>query len=336
MTSANSEVSDSESSSETDIKAQAKKKKKMSEYIIRCSNNSSYIVLITANENSININVQNTQKISTSFYEGNFIFDNLIKADKYFENFENNISLYSYFNYVFKNNKVSFNIEDGELDLKMKFKVDEKIKEITFPLIKKNINKEQSFFINQVLTKLVTNLQDKLKTKNEEINYFRNNYNNIKIESKIITSTEELDYIEKEIKEEEKEKKKKKQKIKLEYKLLFTVNIYDENIINQLIDYVNQYSNQCLVIIQFKNKKICIVYTHKKKGNYYLIIDDKMKYQVSEFYIDQEKFCFKSESKDAKDKKSNSKDDKNSNEIINNYNVKDFIQMEFFNCIITK
>jgi Holliday junction resolvase len=310
----------------------------MSEYLIKCNNKSSFIVLISADDKTININVQNTSKITTSFFEGNFEFEKLIKADKYFENFESNFSLYSYFNHIFKNNKVNFDIEDNDLNIKMKFKVNEKLKEITFPLIKKAITKEQSLYVNQVLSKLMTNLQEKLKNRNDEINYLKHNYNKIKIESKIINNSEYLDYIIKEMKEEEKDKKsKKKLKMEIEFKMLFSVRIFDENIINQLLDFASQFNNQCLVIIEFKNKKICIVYTHKKKGNYYLIIDDEEKYQILDFYIDQEKFFFKLEKKDIKNNINSSKDSKKENkDITNSYNVKDFVQMEFFNCIITK
>ena len=220
----------------------------------------------------------------------------------------------------------------------MKFKVNEKLKEITFPLIKKSISKEQSIYVNQVLSKLMENLQEKLKNRNDEINYLKHNYNKIKIESKIINSSEYLDYIIKEMKEEEKDKKsKKKLKMEIEFKMLFSVRIFDENIINQLLDFASQFNNQCLVLIEFKNKKICIVYTHKKKGNYYLIIDDEEKYQILDFYIDQEKFFFKLEKKDIKNNINSSKDSKKeNNDITNSYNVKDFVQMEFFNCIITK
>jgi Holliday junction resolvase len=310
----------------------------MSEYLIKCNNKSSFIVLISADDKTININVQNTSKITTSFFEGNFEFEKLIKADKYFENFESNFSLYSYFNHIFKNNKVNFDIEDNDLNIKMKFKVNEKLKEITFPLIKKAITKEQSLYVNQVLSKLMTNLQEKLKNRNDEINYLKHNYNKIKIESKIINNSEYLDYIIKEMKEEEKDKKsKKKLKMEIEFKMLFSVRIFDENIINQLLDFASQFNNQCLVIVEFNNKKICIVYTHKKKGNYYLIIDDEEKYQILDFYIDQEKFFFKLEKKDIKNNINSSKDSKKeNNDITNSYNVKDFVQMEFFNCIITK
>ena len=310
----------------------------MSEYLIKCNNKSSFIILISADDKTININVQNTSKITTSFFEGNFEFEKLIKSDKYFENFESNFSLYSYFNHIFKNNKVNFDIDSGDLNLKMKFKVNEKLKEITFPLIKKAITKEQSLYVNQVLSKLMENLQEKLKNRNDEINYLKHNYNKIKIESKIINSSEYLDYIIKEMKEEEKDKKtKKKLKMEIEFKMLFSVRIFDENIINQLLDFASQFNNQCLVIIEFKNKKICIVYTHKKKGNYYLIIDDEEKYQILDFYIDQEKFFFKLEKKEIKNNINSSKDSKKeNNDITNSYNVKDFVQMEFFNCIITK
>ncbi len=310
----------------------------MSEYLIKCNNKSSFIVLISADDKTININVQNTSKITTSFFEGNFEFEKLIKSDKYFENFESNFSLYSYFNHVFKNNKVNFDIEDNDLNLRMKFKVNEKLKEITFPLIKKSISKEQSLYVNQVLSKLMTNLQEKLKNRNDEINFLKHNYNKIKIESKIINSNEDLDYIIKEMKEEEKDKKSKnKLKMEIEFKMLFSVRIFDENIINQLLDFASTFNNQCLVIIEFKNKKICIVYTHKKKGNYYLIIDDQEKYQILDFYIDQEKFFFKLENKDIKSNINSSKDSKKeNNDITNSYNVKDFVQIEFFNCVITK
>ena len=70
----------------------------------------------------------------------------------------------------------------------MKFKVNQKLKEITFPLIKRNVNKEQAFIVNKVLTKLVNNLQEKLKIKNDEINIIRHNGNITGIDSKIIKS----------------------------------------------------------------------------------------------------------------------------------------------------
>ena len=124
--------------------------------------------------------------MTTSFFEGIFYFDKLKKTDKYFENFENNFSLYSYFNYIFKNNKISFKYDNCELNLKMKFKVNQKLKEITFPLIKRNVNKEQTFIVNKVLSKLVTNLQDKLKIKNDEIKIIRNNGKSIDIDNKLL------------------------------------------------------------------------------------------------------------------------------------------------------
>ena len=70
-----------------------KNKKKISEYIIKTSDNSSYIILITADKNTIYINVQNTEKIINSFFEGTFLFEKLIQIDEYFKNFENNFSL---------------------------------------------------------------------------------------------------------------------------------------------------------------------------------------------------------------------------------------------------
>ena len=314
-----------------------KNKKKISEYIIRCNDKSSFIIIISADKNSININAQNTEKIESSFFEGTFYFDKLIKIDKYFENFENNFSLYSYFNYIFKNNKVSINYEDNELNLKMKFKVNQKLKEITFPLEKNNINKTQTLLVNKVLSKLVSNLQEKLKIKNDEIHILKNN-NAINIDSRIIEKEEELKFIKKSISKEEngsendvEEKEKdstKKSKIEIEFKLLFSVNIYDENIINQLIDYANQFNNQCLSIVQFESKKICIVFTHKKEGNYVLLLNDELCYIIDEFYIDKEKFYF-----DLKSKESGNIE---SNETIKIFDIKEFIQIEFFNCFIAK
>jgi hypothetical protein len=271
--------------------------------------------------------VQNTEKMTTSYFEGIFYFDKLVKIDKYFENFENNFSLYSYFNYIFKNNKVSFNYEDNELNLRMKFVVNQKLKEITFPLEKKNTNKEQSIYLNQVLIKLVSNLQDKIKTKNEEIIYLKqNNDCRINLDSQIINNKKDLQFIINQMTESVKSEtsSKKSIKIEIEFKLLFNIKIYDENIINQLIDYAIQFNNQCLAIVDFGNEKICIVFTHKKRGNYCLLLNDSKKYTILEFYIDIEKFYFKFENKDSDD------------EIINIYNIKEFNQMEFFNCLIAK
>ena len=145
-----------------------KNKKKISEYIIKTSDNSSYIILITADKSSIYINVQNTEKIINSFFEGTFLFEKLIQIDEYFKNFENNFSLYNYINYIFSNNKVNFIYQNDELNVKMKFKVNNRLKEITFPLDKKNMNKEQSMAANKILVKLVNKLQNNIKLKNEK------------------------------------------------------------------------------------------------------------------------------------------------------------------------
>ena len=162
----------------------------------------------------------------------------------------------------------------------MKFRVNQKLKEITFPLEKKNVNKEQALIVNKVLTKLVTNLQEKLKKKNDEVKYLKNNNSKIDIDSKIIQNENEFNFIKKSMKKEEGEestinnneeeetedkKSSKKSKIEIEYKLLFSITIYDENIINQLIDFANQYNNQCLAIVEFENIKIAIIFTHKKR-----------------------------------------------------------------------
>ena len=316
-----------------------KNKKKISEYILKCNDKSSFIIIMSADKNTININVQNTEKIESSFFEGTFYFDKLIKIDKYFENFENNFSLYSYFNYIFKNNKVAFNYEDNELNIKMKFKVNQILKEITFPLEKKNITRTQTLLVNKVLSKLVSNLQEKLKIKNDQIHILRNN-NATNIDSKIIETEEELKFIKKSLIKEENESERddedkdgdsnsQKSKIEIEFKLLFSINIYDENIINQLTDYASQFNNQCLSIVKFEAKKICIVFTHKKEGNYFFIINDDIYYIIDEFYIDKEKFYFKLKNKD-------NKSNKDSYEIIKIYDIKDFNQMEFFNCLISK
>ena len=143
-----------------------KNKKKISEYIIKTSDNSSYIILITADKNTIYINVQNTEKIINSFFEGTFLFEKLIQIDEYFKNFENNFTLYNYINYIFANNKVNFNYDDEGLNVKMKFKVNEHLKEITFPLDKRNMNQEQSMASNKILVKLVNKLQNTIKLKN--------------------------------------------------------------------------------------------------------------------------------------------------------------------------
>jgi hypothetical protein len=307
-----------------------KNKKKISEYIIKTSDNSSYIILIMADKTTIYINVQNTEKIVNSFFEGTFLFDKLIQIDEYFNNFENNYTLYNYINYIFSNNKVNFNYENDELNIKMKFKVNERLKEITFPLEKRNMNKEQSMATNKILIKLVSKLQNTIKLKNEKINALRVNQNSsnddiikIKIESKIINN-QELEIIEQNIKEEE-NNDSKFDNIELEFKLLFTSNLYEQNIINQLIDYSEQYENQCITIIEFKSKKICIIHTHKKIGNYCLIINENEKYYIKDFYIDKDKFYLKLEGgTNNKDKSS----------ITKKFLVKDFIQIEFFSFII--
>ena len=54
-----------------------------------------------------------------------------------------------------------------------------------------------------------------------------------------------------------------------------------------------------------------------------------MKYSINDFYIDKEKFYFNLENKDNLNGQDNS-------EIINIFSIKEFIQMEFFNCLITK
>ena len=172
--------------------SKVKNKKKISEYIIKTSDNSSYIILITADKNTIYINVQNTEKIINSFFEGTFLFEKLIQIDEYFKNFENNFTLYNYINYIFANNKVNFKYDDEGLNVKMKFKVNEHLKEITFPLDKRNMNQEESKDSNKILVKLVNKLQNTIKLKNEKINALRIDKSNnkdikkIKIESKII------------------------------------------------------------------------------------------------------------------------------------------------------
>ena len=283
-----------------------------------------------ADKTTIYINVQNTEKIVNSFFEGTFLFDKLIQIDEYFNNFENNYTLYNYINYIFSNNKVNFNYENDELNIKMKFKVNERLKEITFPLEKRNMNKEQSMATNKILIKLVSKLQNTIKLKNEKINSLRVNQNSsnddiikIKIESKIINN-QELEIIEQNIKEEE-NNDSKFDNIELEFKLLFTSYLYEQNIINQLIDYSEQYENQCITIIEFKSKKICIIHTHKKIGNYCLIINENEKYYIKDFYIDKDKFYLKLEG-------GTSNKDKSS--ITKKFLVKDFIQIEFFSFII--
>ena len=283
-----------------------------------------------ADKTTTYINVQNTEKIVNSFFEGTFLFDKLIQIDEYFNNFENNYTLYNYINYIFSNNKVNFNYENDELNIKMKFKVNERLKEITFPLEKRNMNKEQSMATNKILIKLVSKLQNTIKLKNEKINALRVNQNSsnddiikIKIESKIINN-QELEIIEQNIKEEE-NNDSKFDNIELEFKLLFTSNLYEQNIINQLIDYSEQYENQCITIIEFKSKKICIIHTHKKIGNYCLIINENEKYYIKDFYIDKDKFYLKLEG-------GTSNKDKSS--ITKKFLVKDFIQIEFFSFII--
>ena len=333
VTSANSEVSESESqpsNTNESNNSKIKNKKKISEYIIKTSDNSSYIILIMADKTTIYINVQNTEKIVNSFFEGTFLFDKLIQIDEYFNNFENNYTLYNYINYIFSNNKVNFNYENDELNIKMKFKVNERLKEITFPLEKRNMNKEQSMATNKILIKLVSKLQNTIKLKNEKINALRVNQNSsnddiikIKIESKIINN-QELEIIEQNIKEEE-NNDSKFDNIELEFKLLFTSYLYEQNIINQLIDYSEQYENQCITIIEFKSKKICIIHTHKKIGNYCLLINENEKYYIKDFYIDIDKFYLKLEG-------GTSNKDKSS--ITKKFLVKDFIQIEFFSFII--
>ena len=215
--------------------SKVKNKKKISEYIIKTSDNSSYIILITADKNTIYINVQNTEKIINSFFEGTFLFEKLIQIDEYFKNFENNFTLYNYINYIFANNKVNFNYDDEGLNVKMKFKVNEHLKEITFPLDKRNMNQEQSMASNKILVKLVNKLQNTIKLKNERINALRidksNNKNikKIKIESKIINN-KELKFVEENIREEE-DDDSKNSKFEIQFKLLFNVNIYEQNII---------------------------------------------------------------------------------------------------------
>ena len=308
--------------------SQMKNKKKISEYIIKTSDNSSYIILITADKNTIYINVQNTEKIINSFFEGTFLFEKLIQIDEYFKNFENNFALYNYINYIFANNKVNFNYDDEGLNVKMKFKVNERLKEITFPLEKRNMNKEQSMATNKILVKLVSKLQNTIKLKNEKFNALRIDKSNnkdlkkIKIESKIINNKELL-FIEEKLQEEE-INNSKNYKFEIQFKLLFNVNLYEQNIINQLIDFSEQYENQCLAIIEFLSHKICMVFTHKNTGNYCLLINEKEKFIIKEFYIDKDKFCFKLNG------------EKESNNTIKNYLVKEFIQMEFFNLIFTK
>jgi len=238
----------------------------------------------------------------------------------------------------------------------MKFKVNQKLKEITFPLIKRNVNKEQAFIVNKVLTKLVNNLQEKLKIKNDEINIIRNNGNITGIDSKIIKSDNELKCIIKAIKgkddkkeeinenenenENKSSKKSKKSKIstiskisntEIEFKLLFSINIYDENIINQLIDFATQFNNQCLAITEFESKKIGIIFTHKKEGNFYFMInDDSVRLHIVDFYIDKEKFFFQLENKSTQNNQNNNE------ETIKYFSINEFTQMEFFNCLITK
>ena len=219
--------------------SQMKNKKKISEYIIKTSDNSSYIILITADKNTIYINVQNIEKIINSFFEGTFLFEKLIQIDEYLKNFENNFALYNYINYIFANNKVNFNYDDEGLNVKMKFKVNERLKEITFPLEKRNMNKEQSMATNKILVKLVSKLQNTIKLKNEKINALRIDKSNnkdlkkIKIESKIINN-KELKFIEENIREEE-DNYSKNSKFEIKFKLLFNVNVYEQNIINQLM-----------------------------------------------------------------------------------------------------
>ena len=304
-----------------------KNKKKISVYVIKANDNSSYITLITADKTTIYINVQNTEKIANSFFEGTFYFDKLIQIDEHFQNFENNFSLYNYINYIFANNKVNFNYEDGDLNIKMKFKVNERLKEITFPLDKRNMNKEQSMTTNKILVKLVSKLQNTIILKNEKINALRLDKNDngnkdikkMKIESKIINN-KELKIIETQIKDIE-NLSSKKGKLEIQFKLLFSVNLYEQNIINQLIDFAEQNQNQCLSIIEFNTQKICIFFTHKNTGNFCLLFNENEIHIIKDFYIDKDKFCFKLIGGSGK------KDEIN----IKNYLVKEFIQMEFFN-----
>ena len=214
----------------------------------------------------------------------------------------------------------------------MKFKVNEHLKEITFPLDKRNMNQEQSKASNKILVKLVNKLQNTIKLKNEKINALRIDKSNnkdikkIKIESKIINN-KELKFVEENIREEEEDDDSKNSKFEIQFKLLFNVNIYEQNIINQLIDFSEQFENQCLAIIEFYSQKICIIFTHKNSGNYCLLINEEEKFYIKEFYIDKDKFCFKL---------NEGKESNNSNNSIKNYLVKEFIQMEFFNLIFTK
>ncbi len=290
----------------------------MSQYLIKTNDKSSYIIIITADKSNININIQNTEKLTNSYYEGDFKFNKLIQTDEYFKNFENNFSLYKYFNFIFSNNKVNFIYEKNELSMIIKFKVNERLKEITFPLMKRNINKEQSLLINEILIKFVTKLQDNIKLKDEKINALRldkKDTKKIKIESKIINNKELKVIIEK-IKEEN-----EKDDADIQFKILFSVNVYEQNIINQLIDFSDQYDKQCLSIIEFESQKICIIFTHQNTGNYCLIINENetKKYFIKDFYIDKDKFCFKLYKSDNEEKI-----------YIKNYYVKEFIQMEFF------
>ena len=132
--------------------------------------------------------------------------------------------MYNYINYIFANNKVNFNYDDEGLNVKMKFKVNEHLKEITFPLDKRNMNQEQSMASNKILVKLVNKLQNTIKLKNEKINALRidksNNKNikKIKIESKIINN-KELKFIEENIREEE-DDDSKNSKFEIQFKLL--------------------------------------------------------------------------------------------------------------------
>ena len=239
--------------------------------------------------------------------------------------------MYNYINYIFANNKVNFNYDDEGLNVKMKFKVNEHLKEITFPLDKRNMNQEQSMASNKILVKLVNKLQNTIKLKNEKINALRIDKSNnkdikkIKIESKIINN-KELKFIEENIREEE-DDDSKNSKFEIQFKILFNVNIYEQNIINQLIDFSEQFENQCLAIIEFFTQKICIIFTNKNSGNYCLLINEEEKFYIKEFYIDKDKFCFKL---------NEGKESNNSNNSIKNYLVKEFIQMEFFNLIFTK
>ena len=84
-------------------------------------------------------------------FEGTFFLEKLIRIHDYFKKFENNFFLFNYYNYIFANNKVNFNCKNDELNIKIKFKVNELIKEITFPLDKLNMNKERKYDKEKIL-----------------------------------------------------------------------------------------------------------------------------------------------------------------------------------------